>query len=351
MKPTTQRQFLTSLTLLLLLNLLIKPLYLLGIDAEVQERTGPEEYGLFFALMNFAFLFNILADFGISNRNARESAIDGGFSLEQAAYAAGARILLAFCYLGITLSAGYFAGYSGDALVLLLVLAFNQVLASLILYYRSFLSGMHFFTSDSIISVLDRFIMILVAGLLLMKSRDFEVEWLAWIQTAAYGITAATAHILLRKKGLATGIKFNPARSAAIVRKSLPYALLVSMMMVYNRTDGVMLERMLKDGGIEAGIYARSYRIFEALSMVAYLFAVLLLPIFSRALQQGTPIRAVGSRALELLVFGSVSAAAIAWFYPETVLSWRYEEPSLQSAEVFRWLMLGFVAALSLIHI
>jgi O-antigen/teichoic acid export membrane protein len=345
MKPTTQRQFLSSLSLLLLLNLLIKPLYLLGIDAEVQERTGAGEYGLFFALMNFAFLFNIIADFGISNRNAREAAIEGGFSLEEAAYTAGLRILLAFCYLSITLCAGYFAGYSGDALGLLLLLSFNQVLASLILYYRSFLSGKHFFTSDSIISVLDRFIMILIAGFLLMNSESyFEVEWLAWTQTAAYGITAATAIMMLRKKGLSTRVQFSLSHSAEIIRRSFPYALLVSMMMIYNRTDGVMLERMLSDGGVAAGIYARSYRIFEALTMVAYLFAVLLLPIFSRSIKEGTPIRALGSRAMELLVFGSVSCAVIAWYYPDTILSWRYEEPGHQSAEVFRWLMVGFVA-------
>lgn len=345
MKPNPQRQFLGSLALLLLLNLLIKPLYLLGIDAEIQQRTGPGEYGLFFALMNFAFLFNIIADFGISNRNTRDSSIDSRSSLEEARYTAGLRMLLGVVYLFITLMAGYIAGYSGKALNLLLLLAFNQILASLILYYRSFLSGMHHFAGDSIISVLDRSIMIVMAGFILLRSdRTFEVEWLAWIQTAAYGITAGTAFIMLRKKGLSTGIKFSVSRSADIIRRSYPYALLVFMMMVYNRTDGVMLERMLQDGGTEAGIYARSYRIFEALNMVAYLFAVLLLPMFSRALNEGIPVKALGSRAIELLVFGSVSVAAIAWYYPETVLSWRYEDFGPQSAAVFRWLMLGFIA-------
>lgn len=320
-------------------------MYLLGIDAEVQQRTGPGEYGLFFALMNFAFLFNIFADFGISNRNTRDSAIDSRFSLEEASYAAGLRMVLGACYLIITLLAACVAGYSGNALGLLLLLSFNQVLASLILYYRSFLSGMHFFTGDSIISVLDRAIMILVAGFILLRSdRPFEVEWLAWIQTAAYAITAATALLILRKKGMPTRIKFSLSRSGRIIRRSYPYALLVFMMMIYNRTDGVMLERMLNDGGIEAGIYARSYRIFEALNMVAYLFAVLLLPMFSRALNAGLSVKALGSRALELLVFGSVSAAAIAWYYPETVLSWRYSDFGPESAGVFRWLMAGFVA-------
>jgi|GEM_PF-5217839 len=40
-----QRTFLTNLFLLLVLNLLVKPFYILGIDAGVQDAVGSEEYG------------------------------------------------------------------------------------------------------------------------------------------------------------------------------------------------------------------------------------------------------------------------------------------------------------------
>ena len=55
-----QKKFLTNLGFLLLVNLLIKPFYILGIDAEVQNAASGGEYGLYFALFNFTFLFNIL---------------------------------------------------------------------------------------------------------------------------------------------------------------------------------------------------------------------------------------------------------------------------------------------------
>ena len=69
------------------------------------------------------------------------------------------------------------------------------------------------------------------------------------------------------------------------MKRSFPYALLILLMTIYYRIDSVMLERMIDDDSIQAGIYAQSYRFFEASNMIAYLFAALLLPIFSKMLK------------------------------------------------------------------
>ena len=45
-----------------------------------------------------------------------------------------------------------------------------------------------------------------------------------------------------------------------------------------------MLEIII--GPQEAGLYATSYRFFEASNMIAFLFAVLLLPIFSKLIKK-----------------------------------------------------------------
>ena len=68
-----QKKFVTNLGFLLLLNLLIKPFWLLGIDRAVQNTVGAESYGLYAALFNVSFLFNILLDVGITNYNNRNS--------------------------------------------------------------------------------------------------------------------------------------------------------------------------------------------------------------------------------------------------------------------------------------
>ena len=55
-----QKKFISNLILLALLNLVIKPVAIFGIDVTVQNRVGSEDYGLYFSLLNFTYLFNIL---------------------------------------------------------------------------------------------------------------------------------------------------------------------------------------------------------------------------------------------------------------------------------------------------
>ena len=72
-----QKKFITNLALLLLLNLLVKPFYILGIDAEVLKRveeTTPGRYGEYFALIGFTFILNIFLDLGVINYNTRNIA-------------------------------------------------------------------------------------------------------------------------------------------------------------------------------------------------------------------------------------------------------------------------------------
>ena len=69
-----QKKFLKNLAFLIFLNLLVKPFWILGVDREVQNALGPEEYGFYFTILNFSFLFYILLDLGITNFNNRNIA-------------------------------------------------------------------------------------------------------------------------------------------------------------------------------------------------------------------------------------------------------------------------------------
>ena len=69
-----QRTFLTNLALVLVLNLLVKPFYILGIDAGVQQAVGAEVYGGYAALLSLSFLLNIVLDLGLTNYSTRHIA-------------------------------------------------------------------------------------------------------------------------------------------------------------------------------------------------------------------------------------------------------------------------------------
>ena len=69
-----QKKFITNLLILLCLNLLIKPFWILVIEPHVQNSVGNGSYGEYFAIANFSFLLNILLDFGITNFNNKNIA-------------------------------------------------------------------------------------------------------------------------------------------------------------------------------------------------------------------------------------------------------------------------------------
>jgi O-antigen/teichoic acid export membrane protein len=343
-----QKKFITNLALLLLLNLLIKPFWILGIDRAVQNAVSPAEYGLFYALFNFSFLFNILLDFGITNFNNKNIAQNNHLLSKHLSGIVVLRLLLAVVYLVVTLFTGYIIGYNSFQLKLLLVMALNQFLASFILYLRSNLAGLHLFKTDSIISVLDRLIMIAICALLLWggitnAQHPFRIEWYIYSQTAAYVISVIITLFIVFDKARLKKLKWNATFFIMILKKSYPYAILVLLMTFYNRIDAVMLERMLEDGKEQSSIYASAYRLLDAANMIAYLFAGLLLPIFARMIKLKHHVEDLVRLSFSILFILSASAAIFAVNFNVEIMHMLYEHHVPESAEVFSLLMCCFV--------
>ncbi|MBP6575158.1 MAG: hypothetical protein KA230_11965, partial [Flavobacteriales bacterium] len=162
-----RRTFLANLALVLVLNLLVKPFYILGIDAEVQERVGVEVYGGYAALLSLSFLLNILLDLGITNYNTRHIAQNEEALQQRLGGVLGIRLLLVLLYAIVTLVAGLVLGYGAAQLAMLGVLVFNQALAATILYLRSNLAGAQRYAQDSLLSVLDRILLVAMCSWLL----------------------------------------------------------------------------------------------------------------------------------------------------------------------------------------
>jgi len=341
-----RKKFITNLLFLLVLNFLIKPFYILGIDAEIINRVGAETYGLYFSLFNFSFLFNIFLDFGINNFNTKNIAQNEHLLSKYFSKLFSLKLLLVVGYVLLILCAGFLWGYSEYDLGLLFILALNQGLVAIILYLRSNLGGSQMFFKDSIISVLDRFLMIVICSILLwgnITNKTFEIEWFVYAQTISYGITLLMALFWVWKKSTYVKIKFNQLFSMAIIRQSMPYALLILLMTFYYRSDSVMLEKMLDDGRVQAGYYAQAYRFFEAGNMVAYLFSVLLLPIFSKMIKARESIVDLVDISFKIMFSGALILSVLCFQFGDEIMSWRYHDISSQSSALFSVLMFCFV--------
>lgn len=341
-----QKKFLANLSFLLLLNLLIKPFYILGIDAEVQNQVGADEYGLYFSILNFSFIFNILNDFGITNYNNRTIAQNVNALQSHFGKLMVSRIFLCLAYTAVTFGGAVLLNYSSKQLYLLGFLVINQIIVSYILFMRSNLAGLHLFKRDSIISVLDRFLMIVFCGLLLwgnVTDDTFKIEWFVYLQTLSYLISFGIAFIFLKGKILRLGFRFDLVYILAILKKSVPYAILILLMSIYYRVDGVMLERMLPTAE-EAGIYAQGYRFLEALNNFSFLFSVLLFPIFSRMLAQNQNIASLTALSTKILLSAVILLCITCWFYQFEIMDWRYEEHIDEASKTFGILILNGIA-------
>lgn len=355
-----QKKFVKNLALLLFLNLLVKPFWILGVDRKVQNIVGPEEYGFYSAILSFSFLFFILLDLGITNFNNRNIAQNTQLLKKHFAGIGTLKLLLGVFYAIIITLIAYVWGYRGRELYLLAWVGFNQFLLSFILYLRSNISGLLLFKTDSFLSVLDRVLMILIVGILIwtgLFSIKFSIEWFVYSQTVAYAITAIVALIAVLHKSGRLHLNWNPAFFIVIIKNSLPFALLVLLMSFYNRIDPVLIKKLLPGdlGDYQAGVYAQAFRLLDAGQNFALLFSVLLLPIFSKMIKEGKSVNSIVKLSFSILISGALIIAITSGFFASEIMNLmyhRFEAESTaefasrisQSSTILTILMFSFVA-------
>lgn len=336
----------------MLLNLIVKPLWILGIEVGVQNAVGAEAYGFYFSIFNFAYIFNILLDLGITNFNTRNIAQHPHLINKHFGGILTIKLLLLALYLVVTFTVGLLIGYNSKQFALLAILTFNQFLNSLILYLRSNFEGLLLFKWDSVLSVLDRLLMIVICGVLLLNTytrSHFKIEYFVLAQTSAYLITTivAFAALLHHSNHQTKRLRFNKPFSLAILKQSAPFALLVLLMASYNRIDPVLLQRLLPDGDYQAGIYASAFRLLDALTMIAYLFSVPLLPIYSRLVkkeaQDPNEIAETTKSMFSLVWVFSITAAITLSTLATPLMDLLYTEHTETSAQAFRILIYGII--------
>ena len=98
------KEFFLNIIFLITVNLLIKPFFIFGIDRTVQNTVGTENYGIYFVLLNFTYLFQIINDFGIQNYNNRQIAQHNQLLDKYFPNILVLKLLLGLLFLGLVLS-------------------------------------------------------------------------------------------------------------------------------------------------------------------------------------------------------------------------------------------------------
>lgn len=340
------REFAINAVLIVGLNLLVKSFYLFGIDRTVQNILPEGQYGLYFTLFTFAFLFQIVADFGLQNYNARHLSQSRHLLDKYLPHLLGIKLGLGLVYLIILGIAGALWHFDRLAWYFLLAIGLNQFLQTFVLFLRSNLAGLGLYRLDSLASVLDKSLMILLCGILLWTPAlrpAFQLSWFIGAQTLAYVLTIFILLGYLRGRLQTFRIRLDLKLGSSFLRQSAPFALVIFLMTAYTRLDGVMIEWLLPNGLVEADRYASAFRLLDASNVAGYLLAGLLLPMFARLLKDQRPIAPLTRLGITTLWAGSVSLAASIWWFATPIMEALYTNGDAYSGSIVRWLMLTFV--------
>lgn len=351
------KKFLKNIIFLLFVNLLIKPFWILGIDVAVQNLVGDNSYGLYLAISQFAYLFYILLDLGLTNFNNRNIAQNNQLLSKHFVGISQAKILLTILYFIVIFVIGWIIGYRGEQLKLLAIVGFNQVLLSFILYVRSNISALLLFKTDSMLSVLDRVLMILICSFMLWSGffpkENFNIYTYIYAQTVSYVITLIIAVIIvLRHTGKLT-IRINIPFVIMIIKKSLPYALLVLLMSFYNRLEPVLIERLLPEdiAASQAGVYARAWRLFDAGNNISYLFSVILLPLFAAIIKEKEDLQGLVKQSFGIMLSMTCIIAVLCIFYSQNFMALMYPEQNNDEASIILKILMGSFVSISVTYI
>ena len=329
------RRFLGSLGLLLFLNLVIKPVWVFGIDRQVQNITGYETYGHYFALLGLTLVFQFLLDLGITpyfNRSVSVSAEQGPVLFSQAL---GIKLLLGFLYAIVIIMVAWATGVLNTHLLVLLILV--QIVSSFLALLRSYLSASQKFTQDAWVSVMDKVFVILVAGFMILNpglSGSISINQFVIIQGSGLILSVFLAIFFLYQHNVA--ITIQPLRhfNIGMLKYSMPFAMNIFFMTALMRADGFMVERLAPNGAYAAGTYATVFRLTDSVNMVGFLMAGFLLPFIARSWPNKEKISEVLRLCRIFLVIPAILLAVAAPAISEPLNQLLYHGREAQTSEV-----------------
>lgn len=321
-----QSRFFSSLFLLLLLNALVKPVWIFFIDRKIQLLTG-NAYGDYFSLLHLALVPAVIADAGILSFYTKTAAADAARAPHWFRHFFKLKLVLATLYLALLVIPAWFLLREHLALVILLGLL--QLAASFYLFFRAHTAALQLYRADAVFSVADKLLVIILAGsLIYWPLNTFPVTTTGFIliQLAAYLIAGLLVLAFLWPRlRIPAKQSVSLPGFAATLKQALPYAAVVLLMTVLYRFDAFLLYRLHPNGQQEAAQYAGGFRLLDALNMAGFLTASFLLPLLGRGGSK-KHFSGIIQNSTGLLLLPGIWAAGFCWLNKEWVTRLLYGE-------------------------
>lgn len=331
-------KFYSSLGLLIVLNAIIKPLWIFGVDRLVQNSVGTVEYGVYFSLFNLSIVFSFLLDWGFTNYFNRQLASQEKNFIDHAGNFLFLKFLFLLFYVAVVFLTAWFTGI--QRWDILFGVIFIQAFQSLFVFFRGVVTAHQWFRTDAWLSVLDKTLMIIFCGSLLYFPSAFgamTIDLFLMVQVSCSLLAVLSVWVIIVKRGIRFTIGKTIFFQKKIFKSALPFAIILLLMSVHYRLDGFLLERIHPNGAHEAGIYAAAYRLLDAANMIGVLLASFLLSYIARQWSERKDITGVILTSRHFLVLFSITIACTAFFLAPWIQKILYHHNNKDAIEVMQW--------------
>ncbi|MBU1371466.1 MAG: oligosaccharide flippase family protein [Bacteroidetes bacterium] len=341
------KNFSQKVFFLIAVNLLIKPLWIFGVERVIQIKTGFDAYGLYFTLFNFTYLFSLLSDMGINNYNIKLLAHKHTQSIKSTNLLE-IKLLLSIIYLISVLSIAFVLGYIQTSFLLLITLIFYQFGFSFLGFLRSYLTGLQLYKTDILFSVLDKILLLIffipLLNLSYFNTINLSIQYFASAQLVAIFISILIGIVIVKNKINFQLKGFKLSLLKETILQLLPFSLFMFLVLAYNKVDSIMLERMLDNGAAESGNYAAAYRLLDAFTMIPVLFASFFYPMLSKQLAEKKSISNWMNTSSELLISIAIIIAIPLSFFAKEWMKLLYPtHNSIYLTQIFSVLILSII--------
>ena len=337
-----RREFAINLILLLGVNALIKPLYLLGIDVGVQNALGTDAYGQYAYWFSFAFMFGVLYDLGLQNYNAVTLSKNPALLSERLPVMLSLKLVLSALFGIVVLLAALAFGVQKGEIVLVGLAAAYHTMLSFLQLLRTNLGAQEKYAYNSLVSVADKAFLLVVLGAVLLYP-----PWRALLSVELFFVAQLVSLVfasVLTVWGTQLDaeqrwFRWDVPQMKALVIATLPYGLILLLATAFSRVDMVMLKLLSPEQYYEVGKYAGAYRLLDGINMIGFMFATLLLPMLSKQVSAGLPAGKLLRQASGYMAALGIGFAAWTSFHGSDLMQVLYKEATPDWGETLGWLM------------
>ena len=290
---------------------------------QVYRYLGPFGTGQYQFVLSYVTLFSVIVDFGISQLLTKETAENPSEAKKYFYNFLFIEFFLVLILYAVCIGISILAKFDPIVIKAVAVAGVGMMLNGLCFPFLTILSGFQDLKRVALINFVNTLINVAVLFLAIWAHK--YIVFMA-TQQILFGISSLLIYNKFIRRHI-TDLRYGEWRDflstgfiKQILRKAVPFTLLVGFSTIYNRIDVVIVSKML--GFAETGLYTAAYKFVDVMNFFPAVIAHSLYPMFAgeMAKKGAEAIRSFFERYVRLLIVLALPLAVGAGIYSDEIM-------------------------------